>query len=80
MDGSQVASRESPVREGRVEAQLPSGLYRVEIDGCRRITAHVGGGLERNFIRLLVGDRVVVELTPRDLTRGRIIRVAGRKP
>ena len=55
---------------------MPSGLYRVEIDGTRRITAHIGGGLERNFIRLLVGDRVVVELTPRDLTRGRIIRKA----
>jgi translation initiation factor IF-1 len=61
--------------EGTVEAQLPSGLYRVGIDGSRQITAHAGGGLERNFVRLLVGDRVVVELTPRDLTRGRILRV-----
>ena len=60
--------------EGMIEAQLPSGLYRVGLDGSRRITAHVGGGQERNFIRLLVGDRVVVELTPRDLTRGRIVR------
>ena len=80
VDGSQVPSRESTVREGRVEAQLPNGLYRVEVDGGRRITAHIGGGIERNFIRLLVGDRVVVELTPQDLTRGRIIRVAGGKP
>ena len=62
--------------EGIVEAQLPSGLYRVDIDGSRLVTAHIGSGLERNFIRLLVGDRVVVELTPRDLTRGRIIRKA----
>jgi len=60
--------------EGTVEAQLPSGLYRVEVDGSRRITAHVGGGVERNFIRLLVGDRVVVELSPRDLTRGRVVK------
>ena len=60
--------------EGVVEAQLPSGLYRVEIDGSRRITAHIGGGLGKNFIRLLVGDRVVVELTPRDLTRGRVVK------
>jgi translation initiation factor IF-1 len=60
--------------EGVVEAQLPSGLYRVGIDGSRRVTAHVGGGSDRNFIRLLVGDRVVVELTARDLTRGRIVR------
>ena len=55
-------------------AQLPSGLYQVELDGARRITAHAGGGLERNFVRLIVGDRVVVELMPRDLTRGRIVR------
>jgi len=60
--------------EGVIEAQLPSGLYRVEIDGSRRITAHVGGGPEKNFIRLLVGDRVMVELTPRDLTRGRVVK------
>ncbi|OFW14960.1 MAG: hypothetical protein A3F70_14030 [Acidobacteria bacterium RIFCSPLOWO2_12_FULL_67_14] len=59
--------------EGVVEAQLPSGLYRVEIAGSR-VTAHVGGGAGRNFIRVLVGDRVVVELTARDLTRGRIVR------
>ena len=64
------------VREvtGTVRAQLPSGLYEVEVEGPRRVTAHIGGGMERNFIRLLVGDRVMVELTPRDLTRGRIVR------
>lgn len=61
---------------GIVRAQLPSGLYEVEIDGPRRVTAHAGGALDRNFIRLLVGDRVVVELTPRDLTRGRIVKKA----
>ncbi|HVZ21081.1 MAG TPA: hypothetical protein VG871_08465 [Vicinamibacterales bacterium] len=59
--------------EGRVVEQLPSGLYLVEVEG-RRITAHIGGGTERNFVRLLVGDRVVVELAPRDLTRGRVVR------
>ena len=61
--------------EGIVRAQLPSGLYDVDVDG-HRITAHIGGGLERNFIRVLVGDRVVVELMPRDHTRGRIVRKA----
>ena len=76
MDESRITNREPLVQAGIVEAQLPSGLYRVEIDGRRRITAHIGGGIERNFIRLLVGDRVVVELTPRDLTRGRIVRKA----
>ena len=61
---------------------MPSGLYAIEIDGAHdrvrggphRVTAHIGGGLERNFVRLLVGDRVLIELTPRDLTRGRVIR------
>ena len=61
--------------EGFVRAQLPSGLYEVEVDG-RRVTAHVGGGLERNFVRVLIGDRVVVELTAQDLGRGRIVRKA----
>ena len=60
--------------EGRVIAQLPSGLYQVEIDGRRRITAHIGGGVERNFVRVLVGDRVTVEPTANDATRGRIIK------
>jgi translation initiation factor IF-1 len=60
--------------EGTVAEQLPSGLYRVEIEGAHRITAHIGGGMARNFVRLIVGDRVVVELTPRDLARGRIVR------
>ncbi len=59
---------------GVVMEQLPSGLYTVEIDGARRITAHAGGGIERNFVRLLIGDRVAVELAARDLTRGRIVR------
>ena len=59
---------------GVIAAQLPSGLYQLDVDGTRKITAHIGGGIERNFVRLLVGDRVEVELTPRDLTRGRIVR------
>jgi len=59
--------------DGVVRAQLPSGLYQVDVEGAR-ITAHAGSGLEKNFVRLLIGDRVVVELTPRDLTRGRIVR------
>ncbi len=61
--------------EGIVMAQLPSGLYDVDVEG-RRVTAHAGGGLDRNFVRLLVGDRVVVEFSPRDRTRGRIVRKA----
>ena len=65
--------------EGTVIEALPSALYRVEIEGRHRITAHLGSGQERNFVRVLVGDRVMVELAPRDLTRGRITKVVGSR-
>jgi translation initiation factor IF-1 len=74
VDKSEITNQKSHI-VGVVRAQLPSGLYEVEVD-AHRITAHIGGGRERNFIRVLVGDRVVVELTPRDLTRGRIVKKA----
>jgi translation initiation factor IF-1 len=74
-DESRITNRESRIVEGTVTAQLPSGLYQVEVEGAR-ITAHAGGGLEKNFIRVLVGDRVIVELTARDLRRGRIVKKA----
>ena len=68
---------EAPRRlEGIVTAQMPSGLYQVLVDGEHRVTAHPTGSRERNFVRLLVGDRVIVELTARDGTRGRIVRKA----
>ena len=62
---------------GTVLEVLPRALYRVGIEGGREVTAHAGSGTSRNFIRLLVGDRVTVELSPRDLTRGRIVRKAS---
>ena len=61
-------------REGTVLAVLPRALYRVAIDGGHEVTAHIGGGMRKNFVRLVVGDRVSVELTPKDLKRGRIVR------
>jgi translation initiation factor IF-1 len=60
---------------GTVTEALPSGLYRVVIDRQREVTAHPVSGPERTFIRLLIGDRVRLELSPRDLTRGRIVGV-----
>lgn len=59
--------------EGVVVERLPSALYRVEIDGPHRITAHLGADRRRNFVRILVGDRVLVALSPADRTRGRIV-------
>jgi translation initiation factor IF-1 len=78
--GAQMSPSDSIGREGRVEgivtAQLPSGLYQVQVGAQHRVTAHPTGSRERNFVRLLVGDRVIVELTARDGTRGRIVRKA----
>ena len=61
--------------EGIVRETLPYAQYRVEIDAQRQVTAHAPGGAGRTFIRVLVGDRVRLELSPRDLTRGRIVAV-----
>jgi translation initiation factor IF-1 len=71
-----VSADESRRVDGVVTAQLPSGLYQVLIEGAHRVTAHPTGSVERNFVRLLVGDRVIVELTARDGTRGRIVKKA----
>ena len=61
--------------EGVVREALPYAQYRVEIDGQRQVVAHAPGGAGRNFIRVLIGDRVRLELSPKDLTRGRIVAV-----
>ena len=59
---------------GVVAEALPHAMYRVEVEGRRSVLAHVAGGSGKNFVRLLPGDRVVVELARHDLGRGRIIR------
>jgi len=58
---------------GTVLAILPRALYRVDVGHGREVIAHAPGGAGRNFVRLLVGDRVTVEVSPRDATRGRIV-------
>ena len=59
---------------GVVAEALPHAMYRVEVEGQRSVLAHVAGGSGKNFVRLLPGDRVVVELARHDLGRGRIVR------
>ena len=71
--------------EGVVEAQLPSALYRVRVTaatGTRAgtVTAHLAADPRRNFVRILVGERVRVRLSPRDLTRGAIVARLGPGP
>jgi translation initiation factor IF-1 len=58
---------------GTVTELLPSGLYRVVIERQRQVTAHAPRGPGKNFIRVIVGDRVRLELSPRDHGRGRIV-------
>jgi translation initiation factor IF-1 len=65
---------DAKVVTGTVRAILPRALYRVAVGEGHEIVAHAGAGFSRNFVRLVVGDRVTVELSPRDVGRGRIVR------
>ena len=57
---------------GVVREALPNAMFRVELENKHRVLAHVSGKMRKNFIRILTGDRVLVELSPYDLSRGRI--------
>ena len=52
---------------------LPNAMFRVELDNKHQVLAHISGKMRKNFIRILAGDKVAVELSPYDLTRGRIV-------
>ena len=58
--------------EGRVTEPLPNGMFTVELANGHKVLAHVSGKMRIHFIRILLGDRVLVDLSPYDLTRGRI--------
>ena len=58
--------------EGAVIEALPNAMFRVELENGHRVLAHVAGKMRMHFIRILPGDKVTVELSPYDLTRGRI--------
>lgn len=58
--------------QGTVLEALPNAMFQVELESGQKILAHVSGKLRMNFIRILPGDKVTVELSPYDLTRGRI--------
>lgn len=58
--------------EGKVVEPLPNAMFRVQLDNGHEVLAHISGKIRLNFIRILPGDRVLVELSPYDLTRGRI--------
>ena len=58
--------------EGTVTESLPNAMFRVDLDNGHNVLAHISGKIRRNYIKILPGDRVKVELTPYDLTKGRI--------
>ncbi|HOI75261.1 MAG: translation initiation factor IF-1 [Deltaproteobacteria bacterium] len=67
-------AKEEPIEvEGRVVEPLPNAMFRVELENGHRVLAHISGKMRMHFIKILPGDRVTVELSPYDLTRGRII-------
>jgi translation initiation factor IF-1 len=63
--------------EGTVTEALPNAVFRVELENGHRVLAHVSGRMRMHFIRILPGDAVTVELSPYDLTKGRIVYRAG---
>lgn len=58
--------------EGTILESLPNAMFRVQLENGHEILAHISGKIRKNFIRILPGDKVKVELTPYDLTKGRI--------
>ena len=68
-----MAKEETVVVEGKVLETLPNTLFKVELENGHQVLAHVSGKMRKHFIRILPGDRVTVELSPYDLSRGRIV-------
>ena len=67
-----MAKEDSIEVTGVVLESLPNAMFRVELENRHQVLAHVSGKMRKNFIRILTGDRVLIELSPYDLTRGRI--------
>jgi translation initiation factor IF-1 len=61
------------VLEGTVVEPLPNAMFRVELENGHRVLAHISGKMRMHYIRILPGDRVLIELSPYDLTRGRVV-------
>ncbi len=69
-----MAKKEGAIElEGTIVESLPNAMFRVELDNGHKVLAHISGKMRMHYIRILPDDRVVVELSPYDLTRGRIV-------
>lgn len=71
-EGQQLAKQDLIEMEGTVTESLPNAMFRVDLDNGFNVLAHISGKIRRNYIKILPGDRVKVELTPYDLSKGRI--------
>ena len=68
-----MAKEEALEVEGVVIETLPNAMFRVELENGHRVLGHISGKMRKHFIKILPGDRVLVELSPYDLTKGRIV-------
>ena len=68
-----MAKEEAIQMNGVVKETLPNTVFRVELENGHMITAHISGKMRKNYIRILTGDKVLVEISPYDLTKGRIV-------
>ena len=68
-----MPKEEAIVVEGKVLETLPNAMFRVELENGHKVLAHISGKMRMHFIKILPGDKVTVELSPYDLTRGRIV-------
>jgi translation initiation factor IF-1 len=68
-----MAKEEGISVEGKVVEPLPNAMFRVELENGHLILAHISGKMRKHYIRILPGDRVLLELSPYDLSRGRIV-------
>lgn len=68
-----MAKEEQIEVEGTISELLPNAMFRVKLENGHEVLAHVSGKMRMNFIRILVGDKVKLEVSPYDLTKGRII-------
>ncbi len=77
-----MPKEESIEMQGVVVESLPNTTFRVKLENGHLVTAHISGRMRKHYIRILMGDRVTVEVTPYDLTRGRIVfrDMGGKKP
>jgi len=74
-----MAKQPAIVQDGTIIEALSNAMFRVELENGHIVTAHISGKMRMHYIRILPGDRVVVQLSPYDLTRGRIVYRGSKK-